>query len=98
MENALDVVRVYAIVYVGVADTAVGTAAAARLNDPCCMIAAVMTVDTELVFKLSHESLTVTVNVAAMPAVASVMADPDANEKLEQVAPGSTVVTTLGEA
>lgn len=98
MEYALDAVRVYAIVYVGVADTAVGTAAAARLNDPCCTIAAVMTVDDVLVFKLSHKSLTVTVNVAAMPAVASVITDPDANEKLEQVTPGSTVVTTLGEA
>jgi hypothetical protein len=65
-------------VYVGEDATAVVVAAAARLNDPCCTIDAVMKVDDVLVFKLSQESLTVTVKVAAVPAVARVMAEPEA--------------------
>jgi hypothetical protein len=85
-------------VYVGDDDTAVGVAADARVAEPCCVSVATIFVDEVLVFKLSHESLTVTVNVAALPAVASVMADPDAYEKLEHVTPGSTVVTTFGDA
>ena len=98
IEYAAEAVSVYAIVYVGDDDTAVGIAAAARVVEPCCVTAATILVDVVLVFKLSQESLTVTVKVAALPAVASVIAEPDAYEKLEHVTPGSTVVTTFGDA
>ena len=78
--------------------TAVGVAAAAKANDPRSAIVATMLENDVLVFMLSQESFTVTVNVAAVPAVARVIADPDAKEKLEHVTPGSTVVTTFGDA
>ena len=71
---------------------------AAKFANPCCTIVATMLVEDVLVFKLSNESFTVTVNVAEEPAVARVIVDPDAYEKLEQVTPGSTVVTTFGDA
>ncbi len=41
------------------------------------MVATIL-VDDVLVFRLSNESFTVTVNVAEVPAVARVMVDPDA--------------------
>ncbi len=84
--------------YVGVDATAEGVAAAARLLKPCFTMVAAMLVDDVLVLRLSNESLSVTVNVAEVPAVARVIVEPDAYEKLEQVTPGSTVVTTLGDA
>ncbi len=70
----------------------------AKFANPCCTIVDTMLVEEVLVFKLSNESFTVTVNVAEEPAVARVIVDPDAYEKLEQVTPGSTVVTTFGDA
>ena len=95
-EYELDAVTIYVTVYVGEDATAEGVAAAARLVDPCCMIVATMFEDEVLVLRLSKESLTVTVNVAELPAVARVIAEPEAYEKLEHVTPGSTVVATFG--
>jgi hypothetical protein len=98
IEYTLAAVSEYDTENAGDAPIAVGVAAVASVDDPATEIRATMLENDVLVLKLSHESLTVTVKVAAIPQVASVTAEPDAYEKLEHVGPGSTVVTTLGEA